>query len=59
MSQFGSFVIPEFQKTVATASRSGIASSVYGTPSSQLTTRLPVSTRDARNDIDAVELFMV
>src|SRR6266581_1120469 len=48
VSQFASLVIAEFQNIVATASRNGIARTVYGTASSQrrtLPTRVKIDER--------------
>src|SRR5213594_3438929 len=39
VSQFASLVMAEFQNTVATARRKGMASRLYGTASSQCSTR--------------------
>src|SRR5713101_6603802 len=58
VSQFASLVVPEFQKTVATASRNGIARTVYDTASSQRSARPTHASAGERGDVDAAGAFM-
>src|SRR5712692_2545651 len=55
--QFASLVTAEFQNTVATASRSGTASSEYGTPSSHRMTRA-VSATNRRSFVEDARGFI-